>query len=129
MPLWAKSLGPIAEHVAHVFGKAMAGTYSVATPLTSRRLRDAQAVVQARKVETTRRAAAGRVLQRPAAQSVALALWTCRDCGGAVTTLATSASVHASPPTPTITAAFRMSLRGGQKMSSRLEDRPAFAAS
>jgi ribosomal protein L37AE/L43A len=85
MPLWAKSLGPIAEHVAHVFGKAMAGTYSVATPLTSRRLRDAQAVVQARKVEATRCAAAGRVLQRPAAQSVALALWTCRDCGGAVT--------------------------------------------
>ena len=37
MPQWAKSLGPIAEHVAHVFGKAMDGTYSAATPLTSRR--------------------------------------------------------------------------------------------
>ena len=85
MPQWAKSLGPIAEHVAHVFGKAMAGTYSAATPLTSRRLRDAQAVVKARKVEATRRAAAGRVLQRPAAQSAALPLWTCPDCGGAVT--------------------------------------------
>ena len=66
MPLWAKSLGPIAEHVAHVFGKAMDGTYSAATPLTSRRHRDAQAVVKARKVEATRRAAAGRILQRPA---------------------------------------------------------------
>lgn len=32
MPQWAKSLGPIAEHVAHVFGKAMNGTYSAATP-------------------------------------------------------------------------------------------------
>ncbi len=85
MPQWAKSLGPIAEHVAHVFGRAMAGTYSAATPLTSRRLRDAQAVVQARKVEATRRAAAGRVLQRPVAQPAALALWTCPDCGGAVT--------------------------------------------
>ena len=85
MPQWAKSLGPIAEHVAHAFGKAMAGTYSAATPLTSRRLRDAQAVVQARKVEATRRAAAGRVLQRPAARPAALALWTCPDCGGAVT--------------------------------------------
>jgi CRISPR-associated endonuclease Cas1 len=85
MPQWAKSLGPIAEHVAHAFGKAMAGTYSAATPLTSSRLRDAQAVVQARKVEATRRAAAGRVLQRPAAQPAALALWTCPDCGGAVT--------------------------------------------
>jgi CRISPR-associated endonuclease Cas1 len=85
MPLWAKSLGPIAEHVAHVFGKAMAGTYSAATPLTSRRHRDAQAVVQARKVEASRRAAAGRVLQRPATQPTALALWTCPACGGAVT--------------------------------------------
>ena len=85
MPQWAKSLGPIAEHVAHVFGKAMDGTYSAATPLTSRRHRDAQAVVKARKVEASRRAAAGQVLQRPAAQSAALALWTCPDCGGAVT--------------------------------------------
>jgi CRISPR-associated endonuclease Cas1 len=85
MPQWAKSLGPIAEHVAHVFGKAMDGTYSAATPLTSRRHRDAQAVVKARKVEASRRAAAGRVLQRPAAQSAALPLWTCPDCGGAVT--------------------------------------------
>jgi CRISPR-associated endonuclease Cas1 len=85
MPQWAKSLGPIAEHVAHVLGKAMAGTYSAATPLTSRRHRDAQAVVKARKVEASRRAAAGRVLQRPQAQPAALALWTCPDCGGAVT--------------------------------------------
>jgi len=85
MPQWAKSLGPIAEHVAHVFGKAMDGSYSAATPLTSRRHRDAQAVVKARKVEASRRATAGRVLQRPAAQSVALPLWTCPDCGKAVT--------------------------------------------
>jgi len=35
--------------------------------------------------ESTRRAAAGRVLQRPPTQPVALALWTCPDCGGAVT--------------------------------------------
>jgi len=85
MPQWARSLGPIAEHVAHVFGEAMAGTYSAATPLTSCRLRDAQAIVKARKIEASRRAAAGRVLQRPAAESTALPLWTCPDCGGAVT--------------------------------------------
>jgi CRISPR-associated endonuclease Cas1 len=85
MPQWAKSLGPIAEHVAHVFGKTMDGTYSAATPLTSRRHRDAQAVVKARKIEASRRAAAGRVLQRPAAEPTALPLWTCPDCGGAVT--------------------------------------------
>jgi hypothetical protein len=74
-----------AEHVAHVFGKAMDGTYSAATPLTSRRHRDAQAVVKARKIEASRRAAANRVLQRPASEPAALALWTCPDCGGAVT--------------------------------------------
>jgi len=85
MPQWAESLGPIAEHVAHVFGKAMDGSYSAATPLTSRRHRDAQAVVKARKVEATRRAASGRSLQRPPVQPAALALWTCPDCGGAVT--------------------------------------------
>ncbi|MGP8163329.1 MAG: CRISPR-associated endonuclease Cas1, partial [Acidimicrobiales bacterium] len=84
MPQWARSLAPVAEHVAHVFGKAMDGTYSAATPLTSRRLRDAQAVVKARKVEGSRRAATGRVLQRPPVQPAALALWTCPDCGGAV---------------------------------------------
>ncbi len=84
MPQWAKSLGPIAEHVTHVFGKAMDGSYSAATPLTSRRHRAAQAVVKARKVEATRRAAAGRVLQRPASEPTALPLWTCPDCGGAV---------------------------------------------
>jgi hypothetical protein len=84
-PQCAKWLGPIAEHVAHVFGKAMAGTYSATTPLTSCRHRDAQAVVKARKVEASRCAAAGRVLQRAAVQSVALALWTCPNCGGAVT--------------------------------------------
>jgi len=85
MPQWAKSLSPIAEHVAHVFGKVMDGTYSAATPLTSRRLCDAQAVVKARKVEASRRAAAGRVLQRPPAQLAALALWTCPARRGAVT--------------------------------------------
>ena len=85
MPQWAKSPGPIAEHVAHVLGKAMEGTYSAATPLTSRRHRDAQAVVKARKVEASRRAAGGRVLQRPPVQPAALPLWTCPDCGGPVT--------------------------------------------
>ena len=85
IPQWAKSLGPITEHVAHVFGKAMDGSHSASTPLTSRRLRDAQAVVKARKVEATRRAAASRTLQHPAAQAAALALWTCPDCVGAVT--------------------------------------------
>ena len=41
--------------------------------------------MKARKIEATRRAASGRVLQRPSVQPAALALWTCPDCGGAVT--------------------------------------------
>jgi hypothetical protein len=106
MPQWATSLGPIAEHVAHVFGKAMDGSYSAATPLTSRRHRDAQALVKARKVEASRRTAAGRVLQRPAAQPAALPLWTCPDCGGAVTNprhVRCEACIDADPaPSPEI---------------------------
>jgi hypothetical protein len=36
-PRWVQSLGPIAEHVAHVFGKAMAGTFSAATAHPNRK--------------------------------------------------------------------------------------------
>ena len=41
--------------------------------------------MKARKIEATRRAAASRILQRPAVQPTALALWTCPECGAAVT--------------------------------------------
>jgi hypothetical protein len=84
MPRWAKSLGPIAEHVAHVFGKAMAGTYSAATPLTRSRTRTAQAVVQARKTSAQSAATSSTSLQKPTGTN-ALPLWTCPECGGAVT--------------------------------------------
>jgi hypothetical protein len=84
MPQWAESLGPIAEHVAHVLGKAMTGTYSAATPLMSRRHRDAQAVVKARKASAQAAARSSTPLQKPTSVS-ALPLWTCPDCGGAVT--------------------------------------------
>jgi CRISPR-associated endonuclease Cas1 len=84
MPQWAKALGPIAEHVAHVLGKAMAGTYSATTPLTSRRHRDAQAVVKARKASARSAAMSSTPLQKATA-ATALPLWTCPDCGGAVT--------------------------------------------
>jgi CRISPR-associated endonuclease Cas1 len=86
MPRWAKSLAPIAEHVAHVFGKAMAGTYSAPTPLTRNRTRTAQAVVKARKVSASAAAASSVRLQKSATTD-ALPLWTCPDCGGAVTNL------------------------------------------
>ena len=81
---WAKSLGPITEHVAHVFGKAMDGTYSAATPLTSRRHRVAQAVVKARKASAQFAATSTTLLQRPTTTN-ALPWWICPDCGGAVT--------------------------------------------
>ncbi len=84
MPQWAKSLGPIAEHVAHVFGKAMAGTYSAATPLTRSRTRAAQAMVKARKASAQSAARSTTALQKPTGTD-ALPLWTCPACGGAVT--------------------------------------------
>jgi CRISPR-associated endonuclease Cas1 len=82
VPQWAKSLGPIAEHVAHVFGKAMAGTYSAVTPLTRSRTRAAQAIVKARRASATSAAASTVALQKPA--SVMKPRWTCPDCGGPV---------------------------------------------
>ena len=85
LPGWRQALGPVAEHVAHVFGKAMDGTYSAATPLTGRRTRDAQAIVKARKAATRLAASSTKARQRPASEQVALPLWTCPDCGGAVT--------------------------------------------
>ncbi len=84
MPKWADSLGPIAEHVAHVFGKAMAGTYSAATPLTRGRTRAAQAMVKARKVAARSAATSSTALQKPTSIRVRPA-WTCPDCGGVVT--------------------------------------------
>ncbi|MGA2530721.1 MAG: CRISPR-associated endonuclease Cas1 [Acidimicrobiales bacterium] len=84
MPLWAKSLGPIAEHVAHILGGAMAGTYSAVTPLTRSRTRTAQAVVKARRASAQAAATSSTALQKPT-NTTALPLWTCPDCGGAVT--------------------------------------------
>jgi CRISPR-associated endonuclease Cas1 len=85
LPEWRQALGPIAEHVAHVLGAVMAGKYHPATPLTSRNVRDAQAIVKARKVATRLAASSTTARQRPVSEPVALPLWTCPDCGGAVT--------------------------------------------
>ena len=85
MPLWARSLAPWAEKVAHILGRAMDGKYQAATPLTSSRTKAAQAVVKARKIEASRRATRSTPRQRPAAEPTVLLLWSCPDCGGAVT--------------------------------------------
>jgi hypothetical protein len=85
MPVWARSLAPWAEKVAHMLGSAMDGKYQPATPLTSSRSKAAQAVVKARKTEATRRATRSTPRQQPAAKPAVLPLWSCPDCGGAVT--------------------------------------------
>jgi len=84
MPRWARSLAPIAEKVAQMLGHAMEGKYNPATPLTSAKLRSAQAIVKARKTEAVGRATRDATKQRPAAPA-ALPLYSCPDCGGPVT--------------------------------------------
>lgn len=83
MPRWARSLAPIAEQVAIMLGHAMEGKYTPVTPLTSAKLRSAQAIVKARKTEAVGRAARDTAKQRPAAPA-ALPLYTCPECGGPV---------------------------------------------
>jgi CRISPR-associated endonuclease Cas1 len=84
MPRWAKSLAPIAEHVAHAFGRAMAGKYQPVSPLTRDRTRAAQAVVKARKSAAQSAATSSTPRQNPSTANP-LPLWTCPDCGKAVT--------------------------------------------
>jgi CRISPR-associated endonuclease Cas1 len=83
MPRWAEWLAPLAEHVAHALGKAMAGKYEPATPLTGSRLRSAQAAVKARKAVARRAATSTTGRQRPTS-AAALPLWACPECGGLV---------------------------------------------
>ncbi len=65
MPRWARALAPIAEKVAHMLGHAMEGKYRPVTPLTSAKLKSAQAVVKARKTEAEGRAIRQAPKQRP----------------------------------------------------------------
>ena len=83
MPRWTRSLAPIAEKVTHMLGHAMEGKYTPITPLTAAKLRSAQAIVKARKIEATGRAA------RDAAKQHAVAreprpVYSCPVCGGPV---------------------------------------------
>jgi CRISPR-associated endonuclease Cas1 len=84
MPVWARSLAPLAEQAAHAFGQAMAGKFQPTTPLTSRRQRESQAVVNARKsVAKGRRDAPLRARQMPAEPRTVQERW-CLDCGGRI---------------------------------------------
>jgi hypothetical protein len=73
----------VAEKVAHMLGAAMEGRYIPVTPLTSAKLRTAQAVVKARKSEAVRRAARDAVKQRPVI-GARLPVYSCPECGGPV---------------------------------------------
>jgi CRISPR associated protein Cas1 len=90
MPTWARSLAPWAEKVAHMLGAVMAGKYSPATPLSGQRIRDAQAVVKARKAAVRQAAVSTTARQRPSSEPVALPLWSCPECGEPSRTLVMS---------------------------------------
>ena len=83
LPRWARSLAPVAERVTHMLGRAMDGRYVPVTPLTSARLRTAQAIVKARKTEAEGRARRKAPKQRPV-EAVASPLYVCPDCGSPV---------------------------------------------
>ena len=82
-PRWAKALAPLAERVAHMLGQAMEGKFVPATPLTSAKLRSAQAVVKARKTEAAGRASRASAKQRPD-RTAPLPTYSCPGCGGRV---------------------------------------------
>lgn len=84
MPLMARWLAPWAERVAHLLGDAMAGKYTAHTPLTSAKLKAAQAVVKARKAEAVSRSGREAPKQRPP-EPEPLPLWRCPECARPVT--------------------------------------------
>jgi CRISPR-associated endonuclease Cas1 len=84
IPQWAQAVAPIVEQVAHTLGQAMAGKYVAVTPLTTRRHRQAQAVVKARKAASRGVGTSNAARQRPGSTS-APTLWSCPECGGQVT--------------------------------------------
>jgi hypothetical protein len=83
MPIWAEALAPVAERVAHTLGLAMEGRYTAVTPLTMARQRKAQAVVKARK-EAAKSPAKSEVARQRSSDKSRRTLWSCPDCGGAV---------------------------------------------
>jgi hypothetical protein len=84
MPVWARSLASVAEHVAHVLGAAMLGRYVASTPLTRRSGRAAQAAVKARKAVAHDTASSRTARQRPVTPQASLP-WNCPACGAPVT--------------------------------------------
>ena len=83
LSLWAKEIAPIAEYVAHLYGKSLGGKYVAATPLTRDRTKAAQAVAKAR-----RQSAAGTLFdsvasQKPTTERIVKSS-SCIQCGAVV---------------------------------------------
>jgi hypothetical protein len=83
MPLWAKALAPLAEEMAHAFGRSIAGKYEASTPLTKTKSKSAQAVVKARKAKIQPATAPKIARQKPGSMKVE-PHWLCPGCGSAV---------------------------------------------
>jgi len=85
MPLWARSVAPHAEALAHLLGRAVVGKWHPTTTLTGNKARMAQAQVKARKIAAARASA-----EAPAAQAKVRRTRTdqsalfanCLRCGG-----------------------------------------------
>lgn len=50
LPTWARAAAPVAERVCHTLGQAMARHFKAVTPLSGKHLREAQALVKARRL-------------------------------------------------------------------------------
>jgi hypothetical protein len=86
MPVWARSVAPYAEQVAHTYGQLVAGKWAPRTPLTGRNARSAAAVVRARKGQAVTKGGQSAVARSVAPKlDAGAAVWTfasCVDCGG-----------------------------------------------
>jgi CRISPR-associated endonuclease Cas1 len=83
LPRWKEVLAPVAEHIAHALGRAMAGKYDATTPLTRNRARTAQSAIRARRAATRAALTSTAKRQQPAA-TPSLTLWSCPKCGSPV---------------------------------------------
>jgi CRISPR-associated protein Cas1 len=85
MPAWAREVAPHAERLAHLLGRAVTGKWTLRTPLTKSKGRQAAAAVKARKV-SAKTASAHSVGPRARARrqdpdQAVLGLFGCVECG------------------------------------------------
>jgi CRISPR-associated endonuclease Cas1 len=85
LPTWSTALAPVAEKVAHMLGWSLEGRFNATTPLTSQKVRAAQAAVQARKSQARARVTRKPLRQTPApTRQKQAAFYSCTGCGGPV---------------------------------------------